>query len=31
MTTPTLVVGGVAHAGQVDLAAIEKELGVDAT
>lgn len=31
VTTPTLVVGGVAHAGRVDLAAIEKELGADAT
>ncbi len=31
VTTPTLVVGGVAHAGQVDPAAIEKELGADAT
>jgi protein-disulfide isomerase len=30
VTTPTLVVGGVAHAGQVDLAAIEKELGASA-
>ncbi len=31
VTTPTLVAGGVVYAGQIDLIALRKELGADAT